>query len=143
VASIEYVDVGRIVGLTVSGKTGDIDAGGGVGEVVLGSLDGSYNPASRLDTEDEAVFSEEVYGSILKSDFRSPGKAIDGIESWSVIEIVESRFWPRDIVITETETPPPLVLMPRKDDVAFDDPASLPIEVDKPTRLASVVYTRR
>lgn len=83
-------------------------------EIVVDSLDGSYNSASRLDAEDEAVVSEDVNGSILKSDFISPGYAIDGIESWSVIEIVESRFWPREIV---TETPAPLLLMPGKDDV--------------------------
>jgi hypothetical protein len=70
---MEYVDAGRIVGLTVSGKTGDTDAGGGVREVVVDSLDGSYNSASKLDEEDEAVVSEERYGSILKSDFKSPG----------------------------------------------------------------------
>jgi hypothetical protein len=64
---MEYVDAGRIVGLIVSDKTGDTDAGGGVKEVVVDSLDGSYISASRLDTEDEAVVSEEVNGSILKS----------------------------------------------------------------------------
>jgi len=126
--------------MIVSGKTGATDAGGGVREVVVDSLDGSYNSGSRLDTDEEGVVPEEVYRSILKSDL---GKAIDGIESWSVIEIVESRFWPPDIVITETETSPPLVLMPRKDDVACDDPTSLPFEVVKPTRVAREVYTRR
>lgn len=129
---MEYVNAGRIVDLTISGKAGDTDVGGRVREAVVST--------SRLDTEDEAVVSEEVYGSILTSDFKSLGKSIDGIESWSLIEIVESRFWPRDIV---TETPPPLVLMPRKDDVPCDDPACLPFEVVKPTRLASEVYTRR
>ncbi len=89
---MEYVDDGRIVDLGVSGKRGDTDAGGGVREVVVDSLDGSYNSAWKLDTEDDAVDSEGEYWSILKSGFKSLAMEIDGIESRSDTENVESRL---------------------------------------------------
>lgn len=46
---------GRIVGSTVPDKKGGTVAGGEVRVVVVNSLDGSYNSASRLEAEDEAV----------------------------------------------------------------------------------------
>lgn len=124
--------------LVVSGKRGDTDAGGGVTEVTVHSLDGSYNSGSRLDTEDEAVDPEGEYGSTLKSGLKSLAKEMDGIESRSFIETVESRLLSPGTVITEIVTPL-LLIMLGKDDVACEDPLSLPFEVDKPTRLASEV----
>jgi hypothetical protein len=107
-AASVYVDVGRIVDLGVSGMRGDTDAGGGVREVVVDSLDGLYNSAWKLDTEDDAVDSEGEYDSNLKSGLKSLAREIDGIESWSM-EIVESRFWSPDLV-TEIVTPPLLLM---------------------------------
>lgn len=135
---MEYVDAGRIVDLGVSGKRGDTDAGGGVTAVVVDSLDGLYNSAWKLDTEDDAVDSEGEYDSNFKSGLKSLAMEIDGMESWSDIEIVESRLRSPDLVIVTL----PLLLMLGKDDVTCDDPVSLPFEVDIPMRLASEVYTR-
>ena len=98
------MDVGRIVDLGVSGMRGDTDAGGGVREVVVDSLDGLYNSAWKLDTEVDAVVSEGEYDSNLKSGLKSLGMEIDGMESWSETEKVESRLWSPDLV-TETMTP--------------------------------------
>ena len=94
-----------------------VDEGGRVTEVVVTSLDGLYISASRLDTEDEGVDCEGEYCSILKSGFKSLAMEIDGIESWSVIEIVESRSsLSSPDIVTETVTP---LLLPMcgKDDV--------------------------
>jgi len=137
---VEYVDAGRIVDLGVSGKRGDTDAGGGVTAFVVDSLDGLYTSAWKLDTEDDAVDSEGEYDSNFKSGLKSLAMEIDGMESWSDIEIVESRLRSPDLVTTEIVTP--LLLMLGKDDVTCDDPVSLPFEVDIPRRLASEVYTR-
>jgi len=89
-----------------------------VTEVVVNSLDGLYISASRLDTEDDAGDCEGEYCSILKSGFKSLAMEIDGIESWSVTEIVESRSrLSSPDIVTETVTP---LLLPMcgKDDVA-------------------------
>jgi hypothetical protein len=106
---VEYVDVGRIVDLGVSGMRGDTDAGGGVREVVVDSLDGLYNSSLKLDTDDDAMESEGEYDSSLKSGLKSLAMEIDGIESWSDIEIVESRLRSPDLV-TEIVTPPLLLM---------------------------------
>jgi len=88
---------------------GDTDAGGGVREVVVDSLDGLYNSAWKLDTDDDAMESEGEYDSSLKSGLKSLAMEIDGIESWSDIEIVESRLRSPDLV-TEIVTPPLLLM---------------------------------
>lgn len=107
---MENVDVGRIVDLGVSGKRGETDAGGGVREVKVDSLDGLYNSSWKLDTEDDATESEGEYDSNLKSGLKSLAMEMDGIESRSDTEIVESRLLSPVFVTTETETPA-LVLM--------------------------------
>lgn len=97
------MDVGRIV---VSEKRAGTDAGGSVREVVLNSLDGLYNSAWKLGAEDDVVDSDGEYESNLRSGLKSLAMEIDGIESWSDIEIVESRLLSPDFVTTEIETPP-------------------------------------
>jgi len=59
----------------------------------------------KSEVEDDAVDSKGEYDSILRSALKSPGMEIDGIDSWSDIEIVESRFLSPDAVVTEIVTP--------------------------------------
>jgi hypothetical protein len=104
-ASLEYA---RIVGLVESGKWGGTDAGGTAGKVT-GSGDGHRVSGSKPPTDDDAV---ELVGencSILSSGLRSPVREMDGIESWSLNESIESRLF-LDDVTTETLTPPLLLM---------------------------------
>lgn len=60
---------------------------------------------SKVSTDDDAMESVGEYCSILRPGLRSLEKEMDGIESWSVNESIESRLSPL-AVVTETETPP-------------------------------------
>ena len=58
--------------------------------------------------DDDAVESEGECSSILRSALKSPAREMDGIESWSLNESIESRLSP--LVVTEIFKPPLLVI---------------------------------
>jgi len=82
------VDVGRVSGL----GSGDTDAEGDVKKVRVDSLDKPSKSACKLGAKDNAVDAEGEYDSVMRSRLKPPELAIDGIDSGSDIEIVESGF---------------------------------------------------
>ena len=61
-------------------------------EVRANSLDGSSKSACKLGTKDNAMDAEGEYDWVLRSGLKPPELVIDGIDSGSDIEIVESGF---------------------------------------------------
>jgi len=104
-----------MVDSVVSGCEGGTDAEGQLGVVIFSSGRSVHCSDPKLSTEDEARESmgEYEYSSILKSGLRSLAIKMDGIDSWSVNETVESRLPP---VLA-----PPLLFMCGKDEVPCDD----------------------